>query len=133
MWSFRVTKDLILDMHALLVERYGGRLGVRSSDVLDSVLALPDQLFFGNQRYTNPLHQTAAMVSAIIKREPFISQNDTTALLVLLHLCTHMGYQIDASHNDLVRVLKQVRRDADEEPLYAWLKAHVVPHADLPF
>jgi death-on-curing protein len=132
-WSFRITKDLILDMHIVLVERYGGRTGVRSSDVLDDILALPDQLFFGSARYTTPLHQTAAMVCAIIKREPFISQNDTTALLVLLHLCHHMGYEIDASHSELASVLKHIHRDADEEPFYAWLKAHVVPHADLPF
>jgi len=128
-----VTKDLILDMHALLVERYGGRLGVRSSDTLDDILALPDQLFFGNHRYITPLHQTAAQVCAIVKREPFISQNDTTALLVLLHLCFHLGYQIDAPQSELVSVLKQIHRDGDEAPFHAWLKAHVVPHADLPF
>lgn len=133
MWHYRITKDLILDMHTMLVERYGGRLGVRSSDILDEILALPDQLFFGEQRYTTPLHQTAAMACAIIKREPFLSQNDGTALLVVIYLCYRMGYQIEATHAELVVILKQVRRDVDESSLFEWLKEHVVPHADLPF
>lgn len=120
-------------MHTLLVERYGGRLGVRSSDVLDAILALPDQLFFGEQRFTTPLHQTAAVIHAIITREPFLSQNDTTALLVLLYLCYHMGYQIDAPQAAIVATLKQAPRQLDEEPLYQWIRQHVVPHADLPF
>lgn len=37
----RLSKSQILDFHTIIIERYGGRFGIASSDVLDRVLATP--------------------------------------------------------------------------------------------
>ena len=79
-------KDQLLDLHMLMVDRYGGRMGIISSDVLDSVVDMPQQVYFGQLRFVTPLQQIAAVIYGLVRRQPFVSQNETTALLLLLFL-----------------------------------------------
>jgi small-conductance mechanosensitive channel len=80
----RLSKTQLLDFHTIRIERYGGRLGIASSDVLDRVLATPDQTLFGFLCYPTPVAKIAALVYNLVRQQPFISHNETTALLVLL-------------------------------------------------
>lgn len=127
-----ISKAQILDMHTYIVERYGGRLGIASSDVLDAVLGMPTQVMFGEMRYTTPIAQIAALIYGLVRRQPFVSHNETTALLVLLYWCDNHGYRIDGSQHTLVTTIMAVYQHRTEEPLQQWLHEHLIPDADIP-
>ena len=118
-------KDQILDMHMLMVESYGGRMGLISNDLLVRVVETPQQVYFGQLRFVTPLQQIAAVVYALVRRQPFVSQNETTALLVLLYLCDQQGYRLSLPHRDIVTAIVNIHGDADESPFYRWLHANV--------
>lgn len=118
-------KDQILDMHMLMVERYGGRMGLISNDLLVRVVETPQQVYFGQLRFVTPLQQIAAVVYALVRRQPFVSQNETTALLVLLYLCDQQGYRLSLPHRDIVTAIVNIHGDADQSPFYRWLHANV--------
>lgn len=125
-----ISKAHILDMHTYVVERYGGRFGIASSDVLDAVLAMPTQVVFGELRYQTPVAQIAALVYGLVRRQPFVSHNETTALLVLLYWCDNHGYHLDAHHSSIVATLMALYQHGSEEPLQQWLHDHLISDAD---
>jgi prophage maintenance system killer protein len=112
-------------MHMLMVERYGGRMGLISNDMLLRVVETPQQVYFGQLRFVTPLQQIAAVVYALVRRQPFVSQNETTALLVLLYLCDQQGYRLSLPHREIVTAIVNIHSDADESPFYRWLHANV--------
>ncbi len=126
-----ISKAQILDMHTYVVERYGGRLGITSSDILDTVLALPTHVAFGELRYQTPIAQIAALVYGLVRRQPFVSHNETTALLALFFWCDNHGYHLDATHTALVAIIMDLYQHRSEEPLQQWLHDHLIPNADI--
>lgn len=125
MHHISLDKDQLLDMHMLMVERYGGRIGLISNDVLERVIETPQQIYFGQLRFVTPIQQIAAVVYALVRRQPFVSQNETTALLLLLYLCDQHGYRLVLPHRDIVTAIVNIHGDADETPFCQWLRVNV--------
>jgi death-on-curing protein len=79
-----LTADNILDLHTIAVERFGGRLGIKSQDKLQSVVTAPQQVFFGAELYTDLASKAAVMGFQMLKNRPFLAGNEATALLAVL-------------------------------------------------
>jgi len=129
----RLSKTQILDFHTIIVERYGGRLGIASSDILDEVLATPDKILFGIPRYPTPTAKIAALIYTLVRQQPFVSHNTTTALLVLLYWCDNNGQQLAIPHADIVQAISALDRAPDESTFHEWLQANLTPNDNLPF
>ena len=128
-----VTRDHLLDMHAMLVTRYGGRMGVTSNDILEAVVATPHHIHFGAHRYPGDIAKMSALVYALVKRQPFQSNNETTALLALLWLCHHNGFQTSFPQRELCAHIAAVHSESDDSALYTWLCEHLNSSNDIPF
>lgn len=72
--------DLILELHALQIELFGGLQGVRDLPGLESALAQPTAEFFGVQRYPDTFAQAGAYLYYIARAHPFADGNKRTAL-----------------------------------------------------
>jgi death on curing protein len=79
-----LTKADLLDLHAYAVERYGGLLGIKSQDRLQTVLAAPRQELFGAELYPDVCGKAAVLVYLLVKSHPFMGANEATGLLALL-------------------------------------------------
>ena len=128
-----LTRDHLLDMHTMLVSRYGGRFGVTSNDTLEAVVATPHQVHFGEHRYPGDIAKMSALVYALVNRQPFLSHNETTALLALLWLCHHNGFHILFPQRELSAHLAAIHQQSDDSALYTWLCEHLNSSNDIPF
>ncbi len=81
-----ISEKEALEIHAILLERFGGSSGVRDRALLDSALNRPFQTFDGNELYPSPIEKAAAMLECIVKNHPFIDGNKRTGY-VLARLC----------------------------------------------
>jgi death-on-curing protein len=120
-----LTKQDLLDLHALAIERYGGRMGVASQDGLGRAADAPRQAMFGAELYPDVPSKASALVFLLIKSRPFLGANETTALLALLRFLDINGVALDAAVSDaellwLVRSINQA--DIDRDGLEAWLR-----------
>jgi len=61
-----LTKAELLDLHAYMLERYGGRMGIASLDRLTHVLDAPRQVMFGVELYPDLPSKAAALTFLII-------------------------------------------------------------------
>ena len=129
----RFSKSQILDFHTIIIERYGGRLGIASSDMLDRVLATPDQTLFGFHCYPTSIAKIAAFTYNLVRQQPFISHNETTALLVLLYWCDNNGQQLAIPHAEIVQAIMPLYHAPDESAFRDWLQANLTPNDNIPF
>jgi death-on-curing protein len=126
-----LTKDDVLDLHAYIITRYGGRLGIASQDRLTSALDAPRQVMFGAELYPDLPSKASALAFLLLKGRPFVGANEATALLVLLRFLemnhTSLG---DVSQAELLQVVRAINySDVDRAGLERWLRERLATYA----
>ncbi|NWG19568.1 MAG: Fic family protein [Chloroflexi bacterium] len=124
-----LTKDDVLDLHAYAVIRYGGRLGIASHDRLMTVLDAPRQVLFNAELYPDLPSKAAALVFLMVKSRPFLSANESTALLSMFRFLTLNGVSLpdDVVDAELLWLVRSVSNsDLDRNGLEHWLRQRIV-------
>jgi death-on-curing protein len=88
-----ISEKEVLEIHAILIERFGGSDGVRDSELLDSALNRPYQTFDGQELYPTPIDKAAAILESIVKNHPFTDGNKRTGYVLARLLL--MNTQLD--------------------------------------
>ncbi len=122
-----ISEKEALEIHAILLERFGGSSGVRDRALLDSALNRPFQTFDGNELYPSPIEKAAAMLESVVKNHPFIDGNKRTGY-VLARLCL-MKERVDilADQNQKYAFVIGVSTGKmDFEQIKEWLERHTI-------
>jgi death-on-curing protein len=123
-----LSKEDLLDLHAFAVEQYGGLLGIKSQDRLQTVLSAPRQEMFGAELYPDVVSKGAVMVYLLVKSHPFLGANEATALLALLRFLDLNGAALkpEIGAGELAWVFRALgNSDMDKEGLEQWLRDSV--------
>jgi death-on-curing protein len=126
-----LTKDEVLDLHAYIITRYGGRRGIASLDRLISAVDAPRQVMFGAELYPDLPSKAAALTFLIVKNRPFLGANEATALLALLRFLeiNHTGLG-DVSEAEILQVVRAINHaDIDRAGLERWLRERLATFA----
>lgn len=130
-----LTRDELLDLHAYAVERYGGLLGIKSQDRLQTVLSAPLQEMFGAELYPDLASKVSVVVYLLVKSHPFMGANDATALLAMLRLLEINGAALrpEVGAGELAYVFRALNNsDIDKEGLEQWLRDSVAQPGEVP-
>jgi death on curing protein len=100
-----ISEQEALEIHAILIELFGGSNGIRDKELLNSALNRPYQTFDGQELYPSPLDKAAAILESIIKNHPFVDGNKRT------------GYVLAR----LLMMSNQLNIDADQEQKYQFV------------
>ena len=84
----------VLNIHQELIIRFGGRLGIRDIQLLESALQRPFQTFDSKALYETPLEKAAALTESLLRNHPFIDGNKRVAYAVLRLFLKSTGYSI---------------------------------------
>ena len=123
-----LSKEDLLDLHAYVVTRYGGLLGIQSQDRLHTALNAPLQTMFGAELYPDVPSKAAAMTYLLVKSRPFLGGNEGTALMALLRFLAINKLELrpDIGHAELFWLVRSLNHsDMDKEGLEAWLRENV--------
>lgn len=77
---FHLTVDIVREIHAAAIARFGGSDGVREMALLESGVAAPQAGFGGRSAYKDICEVAAAYLFFIRKNHPFIDGNKRAAL-----------------------------------------------------
>jgi death-on-curing protein len=86
---FHLTVEIVREIHAEAIRRFGGADGVRELALLESAVAAPQASFGGRSPYRDMAEVAAAYLFYLCKNHPFIDGNKRAALgacLVFLRL-----------------------------------------------
>ena len=119
-----LSHDESLDLHTLAIERFGGRLGIKSQDKLQSVFAAPQQIIFGAELYGDVASKAAVMGFQMLKNRPFLAGNEATALLAILRFLELNDVALScALAMELATQLRAVlTSELDRDGLTQWLR-----------
>ena len=112
-----------LTLHDLMLSHYGGIVGVRDKNLLESALAKPQQLF----AYAKPdmAQMAAANAFGVIKNHPFLDGNKRTGFMLAAGFLERNDFEFHATEADAVlRTLALAAGEMDEAAYARWLKAN---------
>ena len=105
-------------MHHVLIERYGGSLGLRDLGLLEAAVFRPQSGY-----YADTLLQGAALFESLIINHPFIDGNKRIAFAAMDVFLRMNGYQLmvdlNRIHSKIMDLFKQ--KQMTIEHMHAWL------------
>src|SRR5262245_3267607 len=123
-----ITKDELLDLHAYVVTRYGGRLGIASQDRLSSAIDAPRQVLFETELYPDLPSKAAALTFLLLKNRPFLGGNEGAALMALLRFLAMNDASLrdDVGDTDLLWLVRAVNHsDLDKAGVERWMRENI--------
>ena len=75
-----LTVEIVREIHAEAIARFGGREGLRDTALLESAVAAPQASFGGQSPYRDLAEVAAAYLFYLCRNHPFIDGNKRTAL-----------------------------------------------------
>jgi death-on-curing protein len=77
---FHLTVEMVREIHAEALARFGGLEGVRETALLESAVAAPQASFGGQSPYKDLAEVAAAYLFYLCRNHPFVDGNKRTAL-----------------------------------------------------
>jgi len=112
--------DEVLEIHAVLIDRYGGAEGVRDKGLLESALYRPKTGY-----YTDLVEMAAALFESLMNNHPFVDGNKRVAFFstdVFLRLNGHkMEVEPKAAHAFLMGLFES--NNCNLEHLAPWIRS----------
>ena len=95
-----ITIEQAIEIHRVLVERFGGSIGIRNRDLLESALSRPYQTFDKKELYKSTIEKAAALIESIIINHPFIDGNKRFGYVAMRLTLLEEGLDIDAVEDE---------------------------------
>jgi death on curing protein len=116
----------VVDLHRLVIERWGGAAGIRDLGGLESAVAQPRQTFSGRELYPDLASKTAALGFSIALNHPFADGNKRVAHAAMEVFLVLNGHQLNATVDEQEQtMLKLAGGMLTREQLVTWIKAHL--------
>ena len=113
-------------IHFDQIEQHGGQRGVRDEGLIESALARPR-----NKWAYQPQPDLATLAAAygfgLAKNHGFVDGNKRVAFMVMYVFLGLNGYEINATEEEIVVVMRELAADVrTEEDLATWLRGNIV-------
>lgn len=120
-----IPDDLVLTVHADLLQRYGGRPGLRDRNLLESALAQPKMTFGGKHLHKTIFDKAAAYGFHVCKNHPFVDGNKRVAFVLMDIFLQRNGWEIVAREEAAYSVMMALASGKlTKAKLATWLKDH---------
>ena len=86
----------VIEIHADQIQRYGGSLGIRDADLLQSALGMPKAGFGDQYLHVDLFEMAAAYLYHIVQNHPFIDGNKRAGTMAAFIFLKLNGLTLDA-------------------------------------
>jgi death-on-curing protein len=118
-----IPKDVILHFHEQLIQLYGGSLGIRNEQLLDSALEQPKTTFNGSYLHDNIFKMAAAYGFHLCKNHSFVDGNKRIALVAMDIFLQKNGHEITAPEKEAYKIIIALSSgELSKDELTNWLK-----------
>ena len=118
-----LTRDELFEIHARLIERFGGESGIRDPGLLESALFRPQTGY-----YEDLAEMGAALFESLIMNHPFVDGNKRIAFFATDVFFRLNGYKLEVNaseaHPFLIDLLETGK--CNYENLLPWIRQSIV-------
>lgn len=120
-----IPNDVVLTIHTDLLQRYGGRPGVRDPGLLDSALAQPKMTVGGKFVHRTLFDKAAAYGYHVCKNHSFVDGNKRVAFVLMDIFLQKNGWEIVAHEEEAyAKLMALASGKLTKAELASWLKEH---------
>ena len=117
--------EVVLTIHADLLQRYGGRAGIRDRKLLESALAQPKMTIKGRFVHKTIFEKAAAYGYHLCKNHPFVDGNKRVALVLMDIFLERNGWEIVAHEEQIYSMMLDLASGKlIKAQLASWLKKY---------
>ena len=111
-----------LELHTRLIERFGGRGGIRDMGLLESALMRPQTGY-----YKSLSLQAAALLQSLTQNHAFVDGNKRVAFASTAILLRMNGYRlkVDADNGESFLINRVIKNRAEINEISDWLEKHM--------
>jgi death-on-curing protein len=95
----------VIEIHADQIERYGGSLGVRDIELLQSAIGMPEAGFGEQYLHADLYEMAAAYLYHIVQNHPFIDGNKRTGAMTAFVFLKLNGLTLDAAESSFEEIV----------------------------
>jgi len=115
----------VQQLHQILIDKFGGRPGIRDIGALESALSRPFQTFDNKELYPSAIEKAASLIESILTNHPFIDGNKRTGYTVLRLYLLQNSLDITASSDNRYEfVINIASGTLQYERIVDWLKSN---------
>ena len=115
----------VVVIHSILIEKFGGKEGIRDITALESALNRPYQTFEGKDLYPTVIEKVAALLESLIKNHPFNDGNKRIGYTIRRLVLMNNSLDIEASESVKYDFIMQIAQNKlDYKNILEWLKTH---------
>ncbi|MCB2211462.1 type II toxin-antitoxin system death-on-curing family toxin [bacterium] len=120
--------DDVLAIHQNQLELYGGAPGIRDQDLLESAVAMPQQMFDGKYLHSDLVEMAAACWFHLVQNHPFHDGNKRVGLAAMLVFLFVNGRELVTDETELEEMTMALARSELDKPLLSdFLRPKVYP------
>ncbi len=111
-----------LELHKRLIERFGGKDGVRDLGLLESALMRPQTGYYNSLSL-----QAAALLQSLTQNHSFIDGNKRVAFATSAIFLRMNGYRlkVDADNGESFLINRVIMGKAEIDEIASWLEKHM--------
>jgi death-on-curing protein len=118
----------VLELHQLILARWGGAQGVRDIPALESSVAQPRMTFEGRDLYPDLASKAAALCFSLVRNHPFVDGNKRVGHAAMEVFLLLNGYELNAAVDQQEHLmLKLAAGNLTQEELTNWMSQHLRP------
>ncbi len=118
-----IPPELVLRLHADLLDRYGGLAGVRDQGLLDSALGQPKMTSGRRFLYRTVFDKAAAYGFHVSRNHPFVDGNKRVAFALMDIFLYRNGWDLTATEEDAYAMVIAVSTGKmSKKALSSWLR-----------
>ncbi len=120
-----IPNRIVATIHSDLLQRYGGRPGLRDPNLLDSALAQPRVTIGGKFAHKTLFDKAAAYGFHVCKNHPFVDGNKRVAFVLMDIFLQKNGWEMVANEKESYSMMMSLASGKlTKAQLSKWLKEH---------
>lgn len=120
-----LTKEEVLRLHEILLDKTGGLPGVRDIGMLELAVLNCMQTFDGKELYATVIEKSARTAFSLCKNHPFNDGNKRTAILTMLVMLRLNDINLKYSQEELINLgLGIADGSIGYENIVEWIQQH---------
>ncbi len=122
-----ITLDIeqVIHLHSLLIEKTGGKDGIRDKGLLESSIYHAYATFKGEDLYPEIEEKIARQMFSLIRNHAFIDGNKRIGIFSMLVLLELNGINISFTQKELIELaIDTTEGKYDADSIIKWIKSH---------
>jgi death on curing protein len=119
--------EFAINVHEVLIDKFGGIHGLRDLKALESAIKRPFMTFDQQDLYPSPLEKAAALIESLISNHPFLDGNKRIGYVLMRYFLLDNNLDIIADQTEkyeFVMMIAQGQLSFDQ--IYSWLSKRAV-------